>query len=510
MKSQEYIFRLIKSMDKQEKWYFKQYANDKAINGKNNYALLFDAIDAIKVYDEKKLKTKFPDLSFAETKYQLFGNILKALHGYYLQSSIDSSLYLSIHQTEILFQKGLYSEALKLIRKSKVKSYKHERFSHLLQLLEWERQTIIYSYDYSAAIDFIDDIYKEINAVHKLLQNQTDYAYLSNSLFLLHSKNGVIRDTVSQKAYTAIIKNPLLKNPAKALTYEAKVSYFHCYIVYWFAHQDFTNYYEACRNHLAALEEKPFLIEQKILRYIGSIYNCGLALIDIKELSGFDELVVKMRSITEKYKSAKNLIHQQTIFDMSYRLELRMYNSIGNFEKGIKVMKKAMPEFEKYSATLSDNSFILFYYEFAVASFGSGHYHVALDYIEKASQPRFSIVREDIVSILKVLQLVIHYELGNERLLPYIIKSTYRYLYKKERLFRTEQIILQYLRKLQKFTTRKELIASFTTLRDELLLLQSDTYEKIGLDYIDFISWLESKIYKKSYSELVSSNYFTK
>ena len=56
MKTSDNLFKLVKSLSKSEKGYFKKYANFHVRNEQNNYTKIFDAIDNQKEYDEKKRK----------------------------------------------------------------------------------------------------------------------------------------------------------------------------------------------------------------------------------------------------------------------------------------------------------------------------------------------------------------------------------------------------------------------------------------------------------------------
>ena len=56
------LFRLIKSMSRQEKVYFKQYASRKKEH--NNYIVLFDSIDSMDSYNERELKAKLKHEGF--------------------------------------------------------------------------------------------------------------------------------------------------------------------------------------------------------------------------------------------------------------------------------------------------------------------------------------------------------------------------------------------------------------------------------------------------------------
>ncbi|MFZ1593345.1 MAG: hypothetical protein WAT27_14735, partial [Chitinophagales bacterium] len=84
MKPSDNLFKLIKSLDKSEKGYFKKFALG---HGKNsNYILLFNAIDTQDVYDEEALLKKFKTQAFAKqiavTKNYLWELILRSQRQY--------------------------------------------------------------------------------------------------------------------------------------------------------------------------------------------------------------------------------------------------------------------------------------------------------------------------------------------------------------------------------------------------------------------------------------------
>jgi hypothetical protein len=51
--------------------------------------------------------------------------------------------------------------------------------------------------------------------------------------------------------------------------------------------------------------------------------------------------------------------------------------------------------------------------------------------------------------------------------------------------------------------TKAEQIDAFKDLRHNIMRITKDPHEAIALDYFDFISWLESKIEGKRFSEVV-------
>nr|MBA3705747.1 hypothetical protein [Bacteroidota bacterium] len=146
-----------------------------------------------------------------------------------------------------------------------------------------------------------------------------------------------------------------------------------------------------------------------------------------------------------------------------------------------------------------------FYYNIAYLFFGSGEYTKALFWLNKILNSSEIDARQDILSFSRILNLIIHYELGNNDVLEYTVKSTYRFLYTRNRLYEFETILLNFIRKLPKSFKPVELIQSFSELRKELITLSENSFEKKALEYLDLISWLESKINKTSYAQVIKS-----
>src|SRR5688572_14543666 len=108
--SSDQLFRLIKSLTTAEKRYFKLFAGRHTIGEQNEYVTLFDAIDRQENYNEGKLLPLFRNSTFgtspAIAKNRLYETILKSLHAYHAESSVEVELQRLLHYTEILFKKS--------------------------------------------------------------------------------------------------------------------------------------------------------------------------------------------------------------------------------------------------------------------------------------------------------------------------------------------------------------------------------------------------------------------
>ena len=87
------------------------------IGKENTYVRLFDAIESQKVYDEQELKSQDIFHDFAPLKNRLTKAILNSLQVFH--RSIRSDIRNLLSKAEILHNRSLTEQALKLIRKAK-------------------------------------------------------------------------------------------------------------------------------------------------------------------------------------------------------------------------------------------------------------------------------------------------------------------------------------------------------------------------------------------------------
>ena len=144
------------------------------------------------------------------------------------------------------------------------------------------------------------------------------------------------------------------------------------------------------------------------------------------------------------------------------------------------------------------------HYNLSYLYFGARDYSLSLKWLNKILHETNIDTREDIHCFARIFILIIHFELDNHDLLEYIVKSTYRFLYKRKRLFEVETSILNFIRqKLPKINRQEKLLNSFKELKIELEQITQNPIGKKALAYFDYISWLKSKIENKSFADTI-------
>src|SRR4029078_9082574 len=68
----------------------------------------------------------------------------------------------------------------------------------------------------------------------------------------------------------------------------------------------------------------------------------------------------------------------------------------------------------------------------------------------------------------RLLNILIHFELGNEKLLLHLIPATVKYLKNKNKLFKTEKTVLHYLKKIIMKGNREYVVKNFAAMKKEL------------------------------------------
>ncbi|MCB0639413.1 MAG: hypothetical protein KDC54_22460, partial [Lewinella sp.] len=105
------------------------------------------------------------------------------------------------------------------------------------------------------------------------------------------------------------------------------------------------------------------------------------------------------------------------------------------------------------------------------------------------NDPREDVVRE-IVYFARVLNLLIHYELGHHALLESLLRSTPKYLRARRALYTTEKALFRYLGKLLKTVDKAEKHQLTNDFRQALDTLFQDPKERRVFDYLDLRAWL--------------------
>ena len=105
----------------------------------------------------------------------------------------------------------------------------------------------------------------------------------------------------------------------------------------------------------------------------------------------------------------------------------------GAFDEGVEAIEKHLKDVQKFDrASFEKDSF---YFQYFYIYFGIEDFEQSLDYLNEWLNLPKSIDRQDLQSLARVLNLIVHYELGNSLLVDSLLRSAYRFLNNSESYF---------------------------------------------------------------------------
>ena len=253
------LFLLIRSMSKSEKRHFKLSA---LLHGRTekNYIRLFDAIAAQTAYDEAAIRKIFSGETFIKkldvTKIYLYKLVLQSIRSFQSSGMTEARLKNLLIEVEILFDRSLFSQALKILEKARELALKHEKHGQLIEISGWKKRIMRASLQLKNLRSSIHDIFRdEMDQIEKL-KNAVEYDYLEYKMHVLKRRELHPRTKKALAEYKAIIKHPLLENERTALTHKAKLNYYGMHSDYAYATGNYRYMYEYARKRMELMEKE--------------------------------------------------------------------------------------------------------------------------------------------------------------------------------------------------------------------------------------------------------------
>jgi hypothetical protein len=143
-----------------------------------------------------------------------------------------------------------------------------------------------------------------------------------------------------------------------------------------------------------------------------------------------------------------------------------------------------------------------FYYAFFCISFGAAKYDLALENLNEWLGAGKTQDRQDLQIMARLLNLILHYEMGNTYLLDSLLRSTSYYISKHSKVEGFERLLMRFIREAQQSSSKAELVQISMEIKQEFKQLAQDSTQSAFMQYFDFIAWIDSKISGKSFAEM--------
>ncbi|MCP4442779.1 MAG: hypothetical protein GY810_28070 [Aureispira sp.] len=500
------LFNLIHSLSKTEKRYFKTQAQRHVIGGKNSYVDLFDAIAMQKEFDEEKLKKKLAKAveikHWASTKKYLYEQLLDSLHQFRLTHSVEEKIKKGIHTIRILLDKQLYKQSEKLISKIRKLIIDYGLYEYMPELLSNERKHLKRQTQRKKVGD------KDWYEMHEKMQDALVQIELKDKILLInslvmdwHLKKGVLKKEEEKAKLDELMADKVLEIEPDHKNIQLYSSVQHIHTMYSFLNGNIKGALEHTQKAVKHIEDNPKLVALNpsgCLAFYGNLMNFSFQCKEDEEFLKHAEKFLKL-PVHSVLKRVPRI--GASVFARGHVLLLNMHLIDGAFDKIVELIPVVEKGIDTHKNGMMTVHLVNLQLLIALSYFGLGNYEKCLEYCDAVLDHKVKDVIEDFYYGASLLQLIAHYELGNDRLLESLLKNTRRRNNSKGNPYEAERLLFYYLNKLNNAPAQKEQKVLYELFLEDIQKVKEDTAENRPFQFFFYVTWLKSKVNNCSFKD---------
>ena len=502
------LIQLIKSLTRAEKRHFRLFVRRNQSSDDILFLQLFDVLDKSKDYDEDVILKKLPAIKkrqLSNLKAHLYKQLLVSLRLLNRNHIQDIQVREMIDYARVLYNKGLYRQSLDMLDKAKGRSRQGKYHVLNLEILEFEKyiegQYITRSIEGRA-----EELARETRDIHKAISDSNRFSNLALQLYGLYLKVGYVRNEKDFLYVQEFFNSSLPKIEYENLDFFGQIYYCQTHLWYYHITQDFLQAYRYTQRWVDLFHKNEALKFLHVPLYLKGLHNLLAVLFNLLHYDRYIEMLEELNDFPNAYNLKQNKNIEGLFYLYKYIHTIQKHFIEGTFSEGTRILPELVKIIDEDRYNWDNHRVMVFYYQIACMYFGSGDNDNAINYLNRIINQKNPDYREDIQCFARILNLIAHFEIGNALLVEYQVKSVYRFLSKMEDLHAVQKEIFRFLRRLPRIR-EQELRKEFTILKDKLIEIEKDPFEKRPFLYLDIISWLESKIQDRSVQEVIREKF---
>ncbi|MGB0524317.1 MAG: hypothetical protein ACPGJS_15210 [Flammeovirgaceae bacterium] len=504
---QERLFMLIKSLNKSEKRNVKLYLTRSYRKKDSNiYIKLFDVISQQRVYDEQQLHVhlnKSMSLNkrkLANLKYVLYDLILKSLRILYSDQSIDFKIRVLLDEVEILYHKSLHIQSFKILKKVRKLALEHERFTHIPEIIRWTRLVFTQVADSFDSGKFAT-LLEENTQVNDYLKQEQELKEVLNQLTFLFREKGKIQNEKDRIHLKVIMTNPILQIDRSQLPFSSKIILHEIYVVYHQLLQDHYNAYLSYQKLIKLWNTEPEKILNAKTHYMSSILNLSITSIILQNNNNGIDSVSIIQQLPTKFT-------HESIQREAYEKVITLLYQIFNEDSKQALNSTVKNLFNEYQSIMNSLDDFRVKYHICIAYFLTDRPKEALYWGNLLLESRYQSISCYLQDFIRVLSLILHYEMGDLIYLDYLYRSVYRFLKKRPYSPQFELILIKLLKKAFQASSIELPKKVFQDI-EQLIIEYTDPIYAHSFEYRCLQAWAKSKLSKNSilheYQQLIKA-----
>jgi len=471
-----------------EKGYFKKQRNGFSDSEEIAYLELFDTLAAMQVFEQRKLKKALTGLTKSPYSLRNFmqDQILKSLRASGRSVHHAANLRWMLDKIAILNARGLQHISIGLIEKGLASTRQHGMSAYkVLFLIEKRQQLLFYAES---------ERKKQAEEVHSELLRTTTSLYNTELIKEIHLKAIQWRNVhlpLRNVEVRSLAQNNfelLLQIPDDSLLGQNE------YNLKYAALSVLASLLEKQVEAIAFQQKTIELMEKldihkmnRVLAYAAAIYNIATLCLYCRQSKQVSHWIEKLRQIRTENETVAAYVEALRVY-----LELSAAgtdNSAYREELVITVRQYLMKQ-HPIPNVFYDTHFMMLKYLVL-----HGRWEAASEQVYQMEQMQSKHSQAAYPVHVDLLQVLINYKLGNNQLLPSLIRRTYRKLMQMEEQYKTEKRILNFFRHVINYYERTSVRQLLAELHADLLIIAEDPAEaQVMRVYFDYTGWLRTEL----------------
>lgn len=495
----ESLIYLINSLTKAE----KKSISSSMMNTTSNFENLYQIIQKNKNATSDLVRSEYDTIctgtSFETAVIYLKKHLLNAILELHKYQDVNFLLFDNIAKARILFEKSLYKDCFKTLKKTKSLALKHE--NHYAFLISSRLEL-----DYLLSLN-----YPEIDE-NTLLKKQ----YKMNESLLIIQKTNQLSSLFEllkhRIIYTGNARTELQKNKLNDLVMSemsiinsftkenVEINKLHQLFQanYLIDVGDFKSAQRSFHELNLLMEKNKHLWSDPPIYYLFTIEGILDTLRGLRNYEGMIYFVEKLKKLQGSFQNF-NLRIQCTIFlyELAPLLDKGDYNS--SYEKLMYDSKDLLKN--EHLLSLSQNAELKLH--IALIHFGLRNYKKAQNILNKIIFASKDYSQLPLYRTIRLVNLMILYELKDFEFIKYESRTLKREIKGAKNGYNIEKEIINFVNKQNVPYLESHRLKLWSEKEKKFKLISKVSYEKQTLKYFDFLIWIESKIKRVKLSQLL-------
>ncbi len=499
------LFALIRSLSKSEKRAFRLFTQRGQDSEQLIYMRLFDLLDKQQQLDEDSIKASFGKISsnkYSNLKRHLYKQILVSLRLLSVKKRANIKMREYLDFAYVLYGKGLYMDALKMLDKAEQIAVKHNHEFTLLIIYEFEK--MIHSRHITRSQ--LRPVKQLIEESTKKLGTISNRVHLSNLRLALHAyyvKNGHAQNEEEEQAVREFYRDNLPELDFEQLGHMERVHFYQSNVWYYYILSDFESCFEQARKWVEMFKADEALQHRDINLFLRGYHYLLTCAFYLRRKEAHMQFRAELLSFVGKHKQRFTDNSHTIAFLYEQSAQMNQHFLDGSYSQGVSEVPNTIALLKKHQTKIDEHKILIIYFKISWMYLASGQAQEAIPFLNHIISLSNISLRKDIQAYARLMSLMANYDSGNTEFMRALLR-TYRAFFKRHEIENQVQILtLKLFTKLinAPLYDRKQL------LRDGLLefqLLERQKHARRDLQYLDCQSWISAKLRGLSIEELIN------